>query len=41
MEDEFFTLTGYNLKENNDLTNAMEDYLEMMYRINQEKEKFT
>lgn len=31
---EFYTLKGYKLKENNLLTEAMEDYLEMIYRHN-------
>lgn len=33
----FYTLTGYNLKDKNHLTTAMEDYLEMMYRIKIQK----
>ena len=35
--NEYFTLTGYSLKEKKSLTHAMEDYLEMIYRIRQEK----
>lgn len=33
MDNKFYTLTGYNRKEHKYLTNAMEDYLEMLYRI--------
>lgn len=36
-ENQFFTLTGYQLQENKKITHAMEDYLEMMERIRQEK----
>ncbi len=36
-ENEFYTLTGYTKKEKNILTAGMEDYLEMCYRIYQEK----
>ncbi len=32
-KSEFYTLNGYILKDGSDLTIAMEDYLEMMYRI--------
>lgn len=32
-EDLFYTLTGYSNKEKRILTHAMEDYLEMMYRL--------
>lgn len=31
-KDEFYTLTGYRKKKQNVLTEAMEDYLEMIYR---------
>lgn len=31
--DGFYTLKGYKLKENNVVTEAMEDYLEMIYRM--------
>ena len=37
MKTNFYTLTGYNLKDKNNLTTAMEDYLEMMYRIKLKK----
>jgi len=36
---EFYTLTGYKLKEKQDLSNAMEDYIEMIYRLTKEKEE--
>ena len=29
---DFYTLKGYKLKENNKITEAMEDYIEMIYR---------
>jgi len=32
IKSEFYTLKGYKLKENNNITEAMEDYLEMIYR---------
>lgn len=32
-KSEFYTLTGYKLKNQVNLTEAMEDYLEMIYRI--------
>ena len=35
--DEFYTLNGYRLKSNYFLTEAQEDYLEMIYRIYLEK----
>lgn len=31
--EEFYTLNGYRLKKNDDLTESQEDYLEMIYRI--------
>lgn len=37
MDNNFYTLTGYNLKQKKILTNAMEDYLEMIYRMHLEK----
>lgn len=37
MKANFYTLTGYNLKDKTNLTSAMEDYLEMMYRIKVQK----
>jgi len=36
-EDVFYTLAGYQQKEKKILTHAMEDYLEMIYRMSQEK----
>ena len=33
MNEYFYTLKGYKLRDNNYLTDAMEDYLEMIYRI--------
>ncbi len=38
MHEEFFTLTNY-LHNNNDITYAMEDYLEMLFR--KQKDKLT
>lgn len=35
--DEFHTQKGYYLKENRDITLAMEDYLEMIYRLCQDE----
>lgn len=32
----FYTLKGYSLLENNEITTAMEDYLEMIYRFHSE-----
>lgn len=32
IKSEFYTLKGYKLKENNFITESMEDYLEMIYR---------
>jgi len=32
IKSEFYTLKGYKLKENNYITESMEDYLEMIYR---------
>lgn len=37
----FYTLKGYKLKENNIMTEAMEDYLEMISRHNQKHEFIT
>ena len=31
--DKFYTLKGYAMQDNNFITSAMEDYLEMIYRI--------
>lgn len=39
MKDEYYTLTGYKLKEKQDLSNAMEDYLEMICRLEKEKKE--
>jgi len=36
--EEFYTLTGYKIKEKQELSNAMEDYIEMLYRLEQKKE---
>ena len=38
-EDIFYTLTGYRFKDNVIITDAMEDYLEMIYRISLQKEQ--
>lgn len=32
-KSEFYTLKGYQIKDSKELTEAMEDYLEMIYRI--------
>ena len=32
IKSEFYTLKGYKLKENNYITESMEDYIEMIYR---------
>ena len=32
MKSKFYTLKGYKLKERNDITESMEDYIEMIYR---------
>ena len=39
MKSEFYTLKGYKLKDSNNITEAMEDYIEMIYRktINNEQ----
>lgn len=39
-KSEFYTLTGYKIKENLIVTPAMEDYIEMIYRCTQ-KNSFT
>ena len=39
MKDEYYTLTGYKLKEKQELSNAMEDYIEMLYRLEKQKEE--
>lgn len=39
MKDEYYTLTGYKLKEKQELSNAMEDYIEMLYRLEKEKDE--
>lgn len=31
--DNFYTLKGYSMQENNQITSSMEDYLEMIYRL--------
>lgn len=38
-KSEFYTLKGYKLKQNNEITEAMEDYLEMIYRLTKEKKE--
>ena len=35
--NDFFTLKGYARMEKSQITSAMEDYLEMIYRMHQEK----
>lgn len=37
-KSEFYTLKGYYLKEKQKITEAMEDYLEMLYRMTAHKE---
>lgn len=39
IKSEFYTLKGYKLKNNNNITESMEDYIEMIYRktLNNEK----
>ncbi len=39
MNDGFYTLKGYTLMEHGLLTAAMEDYLEMIYRMRQEEQE--
>lgn len=34
----YHTLKGYSMRENKAITHSMEDYLEMMYRLNREEE---
>lgn len=41
MKSEFYTLKGYRLKENNNITEAMEDYIEMIYRKTINKKDIT
>lgn len=36
-DSEFFTVRGYNLQEQREISNAMEDYLEMIYRQTREE----
>ncbi len=38
MEEKYFTLTGYKIKNNLVITEAMEDYIEMIYRNTIDKE---
>lgn len=40
MDNEFHTVRGYQLLQNNTLTSAMEDYLEMVYRSTQGRDYF-
>lgn len=37
-KDGFYTLKGYSLLENRQITASMEDYLEMMYRLHEREE---
>mgnify|MGYP003377297745 FL=1 len=37
MEEKFYTLKGYNMKKETNLTNSMEDYLEMICRLMDDK----
>ena len=36
LSEEYYTLKGYSLLEGKKVTTAMEDYLEMLYRLNKE-----
>lgn len=38
---DFYTLKGYKLKDHNQITEAMEDYLEMIFRLTQNKKEVT
>lgn len=40
-KSEFYTLNGYRTKNKNELTESMEDYIEMMYRILMQKNTIT
>lgn len=40
-KSEFYTLNGYRTKNKNNLTESMEDYIEMMYRILMQKNAIT
>lgn len=37
MKENFYTLKGYKIKNKNQITEAMEDYIEMIYRETKEK----
>lgn len=41
MKSKFYTLKGYKLKERNDITESMEDYIEMIYRKVKNKSDIT
>lgn len=38
-KEEYFTLTGYHQKQHNQISYAMEDYIEMIYRLTNNGEK--
>lgn len=40
-EEKYYTLTGYKIKNNYLITEAMEDYIEMIYRNTMEKQEIT
>lgn len=40
-KSEFYTLKGYKLKQHNELTESMEDYLEMIYRHTRDKKEIS
>lgn len=40
-KSEFYTLTGYRLKNNLEITEAMEDYIEMIYRYSKKSDHIT
>ena len=41
MKSKFYTLKGYKLKERNDITESIEDYIEMIYRKVKNKSDIT
>lgn len=41
MEEKYYTLTGYKRKNKIQVTETMEDYIEMIYRNTKEKEEIT
>jgi len=39
--EKFYTLTGYKIKNKKEITTAMEDYIEMIYRYTRKKEEIS